>query len=245
MAVTLSNKTKREISKQIECGDSIPDFYLPLLPGSHLIEIQDKATTCNNQKVLAQLRSLVKPATAPSQKKQKTNRNQAPPKHKKKQQTNRNPKPTKHLKKKAPAQAHLNENRKEATHQIPLATRPTRPPELTRLSNERKPIDRVSARMMGNSRSLHGDMVIPNGKNALNDAIEWAKKGIEDTNSMLCLCPTLKTIIRDFLAAKRIRYLTPTLIKELESELMQSIEAARPVSSQRNIKGKQVTYWSC
>jgi hypothetical protein len=58
MAVTLSNKTKREVTKQIECGDSIPDFYLPLLLGPLLIEIQDKATTCNNQTVLAQLRSL-------------------------------------------------------------------------------------------------------------------------------------------------------------------------------------------
>lgn len=102
MAVTLSSKTKREIAKQIECGKPIPDFYLPLLPGPLLVEIQEQASRCQNQQVLAQLTALLKPTKTAS----------IP----KKRQKERTPQPTKLKKRKKGIYSLKSKKRPKGTH---------------------------------------------------------------------------------------------------------------------------------
>lgn len=113
------------------------------------------------------------------------------------------------------------------------------------INGPQKPVDRVSARLMRNSRRVKGETVVPDGVGALQNAIDWALKGIEDTNSELCLCPRLRTIIREFLNARKERmYMSESAKQELEADFLKSIESARPSSSKRTIRGKEVTYWS-
>ena len=111
------------------------------------------------------------------------------------------------------------------------------------INGPQKPIDRVSSRMMHNSRRLRGDLVVPDGANALVDALEWAFKGVEDSNSMICLCPKLKSMIQEFIRIKKTRYLTPEARQKLEDELTEKIKRSKPSPLEKTIKGKQVTYW--
>ena len=107
-----------------------------------------------------------------------------------------------------------------------------------------KPIDRVAARSLGTSALGRPTLKIPDGNNAIKEAINWALKGIEDANSMLCLCPEAKKVIRAFIKFKKERYPPPEELAEREKQLYQEISALSLKRAKKEIRGKRVTYWT-
>lgn len=113
-------------------------------------------------------------------------------------------------------------------------------------SEQQRPVDRVASRLMRDTKQITGELLIPDGASALKDAIDWALRGIEDQNSMICLCPMLKEKIREFLREKKSRtYMSSESLSELEENLLLAINNSKPKPVSRRIKGKIVTYWSC
>lgn len=128
----------------------------------------------------------------------------------------------------------MSRSRKSSSRKLPVS------------SEQQRPVDRVALRLMSDSKRTRGELVIPDGANALKDAIDWALRGIEDENSLICLCPTLKHLIRGFILEKKERlYMSADTLNELEEELLLAITKSKPIPTQRRINGKSVSYWSC